>query len=81
MYSYLADDNSEQKKTKGVNRNVVATIIHNKYKDVLLKKKCLRHSMNKIQNKDHKTGTYETKNIYLFALMIKYTFKTMDVMD
>ena len=43
MYLYLVDDNSEHKKAKGVNKNVVATISHNKYKDVLLNKKCLRH--------------------------------------
>ena len=30
MYSYLVDDNSENKKTKGVNRNGVAAISHNK---------------------------------------------------
>ena len=30
MYLYLADDNSEHKKTKGVNKNIVATISHNK---------------------------------------------------
>ena len=36
IYSFLVDDNSEHKKAKGVNRNVVATIIHNGYKDVLL---------------------------------------------
>ena len=41
MYSYLVDDKSEHKKAKGVNRNVVATISHNEYKDVLLNKKCL----------------------------------------
>ena len=35
MYSYLADDNSKHKKAKGVNKNVVATISHNEYKDVL----------------------------------------------
>ena len=40
-----------------MNRNVVATIRHNKYKDVLLNNKCLRHSMNIIQSKDHKIGT------------------------
>ena len=57
MYSYLVDDNSEHKKTKGVNRNVVATINHNEYKDDLLNKKCLRRSMNRIQSKDHKIGT------------------------
>ena len=48
MYSYLVDDNSKHKNAKGVNRNVVATISHNEYKDVLLNKKCLRHSLNRI---------------------------------
>ena len=33
MYSFSVD-NSEHKKAKGVNRNVVATISHNGYKDV-----------------------------------------------
>ena len=36
MYSYLVDHNSELKKAKGVNKNVVATIIHDEYNDVLL---------------------------------------------
>ena len=63
MYSYLVDNNSGHKKEKGVNRNVVATITHNQYKDVLLNKKCLRHSMNRIQSKDHKIGTYEINKI------------------
>ena len=65
MYSYLVDDNSEHKKAKGVNRSVVATISHNEYQDVLLNKKCLRHSMNRIQSKDHRIGTYEIKKISL----------------
>ena len=39
MYSTLADGNSDNKKAKGVNRNVAATISHNKYKDVLLNNK------------------------------------------
>ena len=42
MYSFLVDNN-QHKKAKGVNRNVVATISHNEYKDALLNKKCLRH--------------------------------------
>ena len=41
MYSLLVDDNSEHKKAKGLNKNVVATISHNEYKDVLLNNKCL----------------------------------------
>ena len=53
MYSYLVDD-GEHKKAKGVNKNVVATIGHNKHKDVLLNKKCVGRSMNNIQSKDHR---------------------------
>ena len=48
MYSYLVDYNSEDKKAKDVNKNVVVTKIHNEYKDILLNKTCLRHSMNSI---------------------------------
>ena len=66
MYSYL--HNSKHKKAKGVNRNVLATISHSKYKDVLLNKKCLRHSMNRIQSKDHKIGAHEINKISLSYL-------------
>ena len=65
MYSYLVNDNSEHKKGKGVNRNVVATTNHNKYKDVLLSKKCLKHSMNRIQSKYHRIGTNEINKFSL----------------
>ena len=51
MYSFLVDNN-QHKKAKGVNRNVVATISHNEYKDALLNKKCLRHHLiDRIQSK------------------------------
>ena len=36
---FLVDDSSEHKKPKCLNQNVVATIIHGEYKDVLLKTK------------------------------------------
>ena len=65
MYLYLVDDNSEHKIAKGINKNVVARISHNEYKDVLLNKKCLRHSINRIQGKDHRIGTYEMNKISL----------------
>ena len=64
MYSFLADNN-EHKKSKSVNKNVVAMIGHNEYKYVLLKNKCLRHSINRIQRKDHRIGTYEINKIWL----------------
>ena len=40
MYSFLVDNNSEHKKAKVVIKIVVMTISHNKYKSVLLHKKC-----------------------------------------
>ena len=61
----MVDDNNEHNKAKGVNKNVIETISYNEYKDVLLNKKCLRHSMNKIQSKDHKIVTYEISKISL----------------
>ena len=43
IYSFLVDDSTEHEKGKGVNKNVVETIRHNKYKDALLNNKCLRY--------------------------------------
>ena len=56
-YLFLEEDNSEHKKGKAANKNVVATTSHNKYKDVLLTNKCIRYSMNRTQSKDHRIGT------------------------
>ena len=59
-------DNSEHEKSKGMNRNVVATISHNEYKHVLMNiNKCIGHLMNRIQSKDNRTGTYEINKISL----------------
>ena len=40
-------------------------LLFNEYKYVLLNDKCLRHSMNRIQSKDHRIGTYEINKISL----------------
>ena len=58
---------SEYKKAKCANKNVAVKISHNKYKDDWMNKKQLRHSVNRIQSKNHKIGTYEIKKIYLFC--------------
>ena len=54
MYSYLVNDNSEDEKGKVVNRNALATVSHNEYKNVLLSKKCLKHLMSRIESKDNR---------------------------
>ena len=81
MYLYLINDDSEHKKANGVNRNVVTTVSHNEYKDVLLNNNCLRHSMNEIQSKDHRMGTYEINKISLPCFDDKIFIQKMDMMD
>ena len=81
MYSFLVDDASEHKETKGVNKSFLATIRHGECKDVLLNKKCLRHLMNKIQSKDHRIGTYEINKISLSYFDDKIYIAAMDKMD
>ena len=51
VYSFLVDGNSEHKKAKGMNGNVIAVITHIEYKDVLLNNKCLRHWINRFKAK------------------------------
>ena len=48
-----------------MNRNVGATKCYNDYKDVFSNNKCLRHSMNRIESKSHRAGTYENNRISL----------------
>ena len=64
LYLFLVYNNKYEK-TKDVNKNTVATIGHNEYKDVLLNYKCIRQSMNRIQRKDHRIRTYEIRQISL----------------
>ena len=48
-----------------MNKNVVSTISHNECKDFLLNNKCMRYSMNKIESKVQRIGTYEIDKISL----------------
>ena len=53
------------KKPKDVNKNVVDSIRHKEYIDMLFSKGLMRHSMKKIQIKLHRLGTYDTFRIPL----------------
>ena len=44
--------------------NIINTT-HHEYKDVLFVNKCIRHSMNRIESKDHRMRTYEINKISL----------------
>ena len=62
MHSFLVDNN-EHKKAKVLNKNIIAIVIHNEYKDVLLNTKCNRHSMIRTQ----RLRTYEINKVSLFT--------------
>ena len=64
-------------------KKVVVRIGHNEYKDVMLNNKCIRHSMNRIQSKNHRTETYEINKASLsyFDDKIYIQSKGYDVLD
>ena len=80
IYSFLVANN-EHKKAKGMNKNVVETIDHYEHKNVLLKNKYLRHSMNRIQSEDHSSELIKSTKFQCLVLMTKCIFKTMEMMD
>ena len=80
MCSFLVDDNSEHKKAKCAYKNIVATLSHNRYKDVLLNNKCIRHSIYRTQSKSHIIRTYEINKISLPCFNDNIS-ETMDMAD
>ena len=67
MYYLIMVDNEGIKKAKGVNENVVKSIIHKEYVDVLCSKGLIRHKMKKIQSELHKIGIYGVCKFYLLC--------------
>ena len=65
MFSLTDVDNEENKKAKGINKNVVKNIRHKEYIYVLFNKKIIRDKMKRIQSKLHKIETYIVCKIYL----------------
>ena len=50
----VKDNAGEYKKAKAINKNIVAEISHEEHEDVFLNKICMRHKINRIQNRNHK---------------------------
>ena len=55
MYSLVDVDVEESKIAKGVNRGVVRGVSHKEFVDVLFGGKLIKHKMNRIQSKLHRT--------------------------
>ena len=58
-YSLFIVDNEGIKKAKGINKNVVKSIMHKKYVDVLFARGLVTHNMKRVQSRLHRTGTYD----------------------
>ena len=54
MFSLVSVGGKENKKTKGVNKNVVKSFRHRELVDVLFNRKIMRHNMERIQRKLHR---------------------------
>ena len=55
-----------------MNKSVVATTINNRYRDVLLNKKCLRHSMNRNESTAQNVQLEQSESIIRTALLSIY---------
>ena len=59
MYSLIAVDGKKVKKETGVNKNVVKSIRHKKFANVLFMTKIVKHNMKRIQSKLHRIRAYD----------------------
>ena len=65
-YSYLMDDDSEAKKTKGAQKCVIKRMLKfNDYKDCLLNDEIILKSQQKIKSEPHNVCTEEVNKIAL----------------
>ena len=66
MYSYIKDNQKGEKTAKGIKKNIIKnTIKHTDYKNVLLKKKQMQHTMKTIRSSKHQLGSYEINKVSL----------------
>ena len=61
MYWIVAEDGTETKIIKGVNKNLKKN--NKEFEDVLFNKKVVRHKIKRIESKLHKIGTHEVSKI------------------
>ena len=59
---------SEHEQAKCESKSVVATRSQGEYKDYLLHNKCLRHSVNRISDKNHKMENLQNQQMFFIML-------------
>ena len=66
MYSYIRDNETGDKKAKGIKKRVIKkSITHEDYKKIVFMKQQMRHVFNVILSKGHQVGSYRVNKISL----------------
>ena len=66
MYSYIKEDNKEERTAKGIKKNIIKkNIKHEDYKNILTKNEQMQHRMKTIRSERHELGSYEINKISL----------------
>lgn len=77
MYSYVEDNDKNEKTAKGIKKYLIKKITHQDYKDTLQNNKKIYHSMKTIRSVHHQLGSYDKIRYYCHALMTKDIFMQM----
>ena len=66
MYSYIKDNNQNNKTAKGIKKNIIKkNITHENYKNVLFNNEQMHHTMKTIRSNKHQLGSYELNKVSL----------------
>ena len=66
MYSYIKDNHKGGKTAKGIKKNTIKNDIkHEDYKNILINKKQIHHTMKTIRSSKHQLGSYEINKVSL----------------
>ena len=66
MYSYIKDNQEEERTAKGIKKNVIKqNLKHQDYKETLFNMKQMHHKMKTIRSQNHQLGSYEINKVSL----------------
>ena len=66
MYSYIKDNNKEEKTAKGIKKNIIKNIIkYINYKETLFNNTQMHHKMKTIRSQNHQIRSYEINKVSL----------------
>ena len=66
MYSYIKDNDKEERTAKGIKKNTIKKdITHDDYREILFNNEQIHHTMETIRSNKHQIGSYEINKVSL----------------